>query len=234
MRGSIWGSLALLALIAAVALTFLPNSPLPREWNITKRLYVTDPLTPLTAFKLQSAAGDPQLCPEVLAEAMISFATKPDLVENDRCGIRNRVVLQQVGAASMAPVETSCAVALRMAMWERHGVQPAAERYLGASVARIDHFSSYSCRQIRTVGGNGGRMSLHATAEAIDISGFRLSDGRRLTLSNDYFGSPDRAAFMQAVRDAACIWFETTLGPEYNSLHNDHFHLQSRGWGTCR
>jgi hypothetical protein len=37
-----------------------------------------------------------------------------------------------------------------------------------------------------------------------------------------------------AVRDSACVWFKTALGPEFNDLHKDHFHLQSRGFGTCR
>jgi hypothetical protein len=234
VRGSIWGSLILLAIIAAVALTLMPGSPLPREWNVTKRLYISDPVTLLTPYKLSSAADDEDLCPQVLAAAGVSFEAQPDLVKTAQCGIKSRVVLRGVGASALAPVETRCAVALRLAMWERHGVQPAAKRHLGVGVSKIEHFSSYNCRQIRTTGGNGGRMSLHATAEAIDISGFRLSDGRHVTLTRDYFGQPDRAAFLVDVRNSACQWFETTLGPEYNSLHHDHFHLQSRGWGTCR
>ena len=44
----------------------------------------------------------------------------------------------------------------------------------------------------------------------------------------------DAAAFLQAARDGACDWFSLTLSPDYNSLHEDHFHLQSRGWGLCR
>lgn len=228
------GSLALLAIIAAVALMLLPDTPLPREWNITKRLYVDDPLTPLTSYKLSSAADDPPLCRQVLESAGVSFKEMADLVDTAQCGIAGRVLVSGIGQARLAPVETRCAVALRLAMWERHGIQVAARRHLDTEVTEIEHFSSYNCRQIRSPGGNGGRMSLHATAEAIDISGFKLADGRRLSLVADWDGPDGKAAFFRDVRDSACQWFETTLGPDYNALHKDHFHLQSRGWGTCR
>ena len=35
-------------------------------------------------------------------------------------------------------------------MWERHSLQPAAQRILGTDVSAISHFSSYSCRAMRT------------------------------------------------------------------------------------
>ena len=77
-------------------------------------------------------------------------------------------------------------------------------------------------------------MSTHATAEAIDVSGFVTEDGRAINLLEDWDGPGAEAAFLREVRDGACRWFVTTLGPEYNNLHHDHFHLQSRGWGLCR
>ena len=119
-------------------------------------------------------------------------------------------------------------------MWERHSLAPLALEILGTELAAIDHLSSYNCREIRTPGGSGGRMSTHATAEAIDIAGFRFADGRQVRLVSDWDGSGPEAAYLRAARDSACTWFQTTLGPEYNALHSDHFHLQSRGWGTCQ
>ncbi|WP_051068094.1 extensin family protein [Octadecabacter antarcticus] len=44
----------------------------------------------------------------------------------------------------------------------------------------------------------------------------------------------DEGRFLRAFPDSACSWFATTLGPNYNTLHADHFHLQARGWGACR
>jgi len=77
-------------------------------------------------------------------------------------------------------------------------------------------------------------MSLHATAEAIDIGGFELTNGRRISLLADWNGEQDAQSFLREAKNGACKWFATTLGPDYNSLHADHFHLQSRGWGLCR
>ncbi|MEO0904037.1 MAG: extensin family protein, partial [Pseudomonadota bacterium] len=98
----------------------------------------------------------------------------------------------------------------------------------------IDHFGSYSCRVMRTSSGPSTRMSTHATADAIDIAGFGLSDGTRIRLLADWGPDGPKADFLRAVRDGACEWFSLTLSPDYNRLHADHFHLQSRGWGLCR
>ncbi|RBW41111.1 hypothetical protein DS901_17455 [Loktanella sp. D2R18] len=87
---------------------------------------------------------------------------------------------------------------------------------------------------MRTVDGNSTSMSTHATAEAIDISGFQFSNGERISLIRDWDGNTSQAQFLRAARDGACSFFKLTLSPEYNALHADHFHLQSRGWGLCR
>jgi hypothetical protein len=210
-----------------------PGTPLPPQWNPTQPLRIADPVTPLTNWKLLRAARDPVQCRAALARAA-RFAEMPDFVASDTCHIRARGRLSRAGAATLDPIETTCAVALRTAMWERHGLQPAARAMLGSEVSAIHHAGSYSCREIRNPTGSGGRMSTHASAEAIDITGFRLLDGRRISLLADWTGTGPEARFLRAARDASCRWFRTTLSPDYNRLHADHFHLQSQGWGTCR
>lgn len=211
-----------------------PKSPLPDAWNPLSPLSVDEPYTMWTDLKLSRAVKDPALCLAVLDAADVRLSRMEDLVVSDQCGINGRVNLRSVGSAQMKPVETRCAVALRMAMWERHGIQVAANAYLGQPVTRIHHFSSYNCRQMRTGTGPSGRMSTHATADAIDISGFMLADGQLVDLQRDWDGSDGEALFLKAVRDSACDWFQTTLSPDFNALHADHFHLQNTGWGTCR
>ncbi len=119
-------------------------------------------------------------------------------------------------------------------MWEHHGLQPAARDILGSDITRIRHIGSYNCRAMRTGRGETNRMSTHATAEAIDIAGFDLADGTTVRLLRDWQGDTPKAQFLRAARDSACDWFRLTLSPDYNTLHADHFHLQSRGWGGCR
>lgn len=225
--------LVLLALVGAVLAVFHPQSPLPREWNPSKPLRISDPLTPLTMWKLTHALGSDDVCLAAL-DADATFDDLPDFEESAQCHIRPQVRLRTMGSTKVDPLNTRCQTALRLAMWEHHGIQPAATQHLDTSVREITHFSSYSCRQIRTLSSGAPRMSTHATASAIDVSGFVLADGRRLTLKKDWDGAANDAAFLRDARDSACTWFRVTLGPEYNALHADHFHLQHTGFGLCR
>ncbi len=210
-----------------------PHTPLPTAWNPTIPLRISDPVTPITSWKLNRAAASPMACQAAL-DGFAALRHLPDQNTSDQCHIRNRVDLSSVGNARLAPVETRCAIALRMAMWERHSLQPAAAAQFGSTLTRIDHFGSYSCRTMRTAAGVSSRMSTHASAEAIDIAGFGFADGSQVQLVTDWDGNGQKAAFLRAARDGACDWFNLTLSPDYNSLHADHFHLQSRGWGLCR
>ena len=210
-----------------------PDTPLPRAWNPTHPLQINDPVTWITGWKLNRAVATEEQCLATLDgyAALQSLSPRED---SEQCFIRDRVDLRAGGQARLSPVETRCAIALRMAMWERHSLQPAAAEFLGTSVSSIDHFGSYSCRVMRTASGPSTRMSAHATADAIDIAGFGLSDGTRIRLLADWVPDGPKADFLRAVRDGACEWFSLTLSPDYNRLHADHFHLQSRGWGLCR
>ena len=220
-------------IFAGYQLIMHPETPLPREWNPTEPLRVSDPVTAMTGWKLNRAVASESQCLAALGDDAALQQLTP-LEETEQCFISDRVDLRAVGQSRLAPVETRCATALRLAMWERHTVQPAAAAQLGTSVSSIDHIGSYNCRVMRTISGPSTRMSTHATADAIDISGFGLADGRRIKLIADWEGDGQRAAFLRAVRDGACKWFNLTLSPDYNRLHADHFHLQSRGWGLCR
>ena len=101
----------------------------------------------------------------------------------------------------------------------------------------IDHFGSYNCR--RMYGRDAGAWSEHATADAVDIAGFRLADGRRITVAADWTGTRRKSAFLREVRDGACDLFATVLSPDYNAAHRDHLHLDQAergalGWRACR
>ncbi len=142
--------------------------------------------------------------------------------------------MPEVGAARWQPAlqSVACPVAAAMVMWEREVVQPAAERHFRSKVVQFEHFGSFNCRRI------AGRESWseHATADAIDIAGFRLADGTRVRVLGDWNGDAAKAAFLREVRDGACDLFATTLSPDYNVAHADHFHLDQavRGGGVCR
>lgn len=220
-------------LAALLLAMFHPDTPLPNGWNPTTSLVVDDDVTPLTSWKLRAALNDPVQCVAVLGSAVQMRPLDP-FEQDENCHIRNRVTLAGVGGARIDDVETSCATALRVAMWEQHGIQPAARDILGTQVRTIRQIGSYNCRPIRTTQGPSNRWSTHSTGDAIDIMGFDFEDGTRVRLIDDWDPTGPKSDFLKAVRDSACTWFATTLSPDYNSLHADHFHLQARGWGTCR
>ena len=129
---------------------------------------------------------------------------------------------------------TSCPVAVALTLWQRDALAPAAREIFGREVAGIEHLGAYSCR--RMYGRSEGQWSEHATANAIDIAGFLLTDGTRISVLDDWKGNAARARFLRRVRDAACDDFATVLSPDYNSAHADHLHFDMTGrWrGVCR
>jgi len=211
-----------------------PETPVPPHWNPLRELNVLAPVTPVTTYQMNRAVADTRHCRAVLADAGIAFEPMEDLVVDQNCGISGRGLLSQLATARIETIETSCATTLRLAMWEHHVVQPAAREVLNSSVRRLRHVGSYNCRRMRTARGASGGWSSHATADAIDIIGVQLADGRSLTLLSDWQDEDAQAEFLHRIGRGACDWFRVVLGPNYNRLHADHFHLQGPGWGFCR
>ena len=211
-----------------------PETPVPSHWNPLRELKVTAPVTPVTKFQLNQALADETQCRASLAESGAVFEAMDDLIRDENCGIAGRVTLSALVASGLNSVETSCSTALRLAMWEHHVVQPAAQDHFGVPVSRLRHVGSYNCRRMRTAQGRSSGWSSHARADAIDIIGMQFSDGRSLTLLSDWDKDGPEGEFLRQVWQGACEWFRVVLGPNFNRLHADHFHLQGPGWGYCR
>lgn len=228
-----WAAFLLVLVVGIWQALVHPRSPLPMAWNPLAALDLSQPETLLTPWKLTRALGDAELCLAAL-ETGATFEKIADFEENAQCHIRPHVTMRGTVAARMTPLNTRCQTALRLAAWDRYGIQPAAQKHFGMSVQSIRHLSSYNCRAMRTTNGGATRMSTHSTADAVDIAGFTLTDGRQINLIDHWTTGDVRAAFLRDTRDSSCTWFRVTLGPDYNRLHADHFHLQHTGWGLCR
>ena len=205
-------------------------------------LSLNDPVGPFTGLKIASLGDDPRRCLALLRDARLAETAYVQPAPDDRrCRFTDGVTLRPEGRGSVrfspASLVTSCAIAAALSLWERDIVQPAAQARFGSRVVRIDHAGSYSCRRI--YGQAEGRFSEHATADAIDILGFRFADGRHVSVLADWRGSSAKASFLHDVRDGACDLFSTVLSPDYNQAHADHFHLDqaargAAGWHLCR
>lgn len=217
-----------------LALIYVPNSPLPTTWNPITPLEPTSSPNLLTRYKLNKSVSEFSACQTALDALGVKYSVLANKEVSEQCHIRNQVQVRQLSTARITPLKTKCGTALRLAMWEYHYVQPAAQKHLGYQVNSINQLGSYSCRPIRSMSGSTQRMSEHATANAVDISGFQLASGKKISLLKNWTGSPEEQKFLRDSRDGGCKVFRITLSPEYNALHADHFHFDQGQWTTCK
>lgn len=235
----LWGvALALVATAVLIAVGYARRHPEDMPWTA---LDLTRPVGMFTGRKLAALRDDTALCPRLMQEAGIRFDPLPPREGDAQCSYRDAVRLEDGGARQIGlrpdGAGMSCPVAAALALWEWHVVQPAAARHLGSRVTTLDHLGTYSCRRVNNRA--DGDWSEHATANAIDISGFRLADGRRVSILGDWEGDAREQAFLREVRDGACKLYATVLSPDYNAAHRDHLHFDqahrgARGWRGCR
>jgi hypothetical protein len=174
-------------------------------------------------------------CLADLRQLHVSFQLLPDRETGPGCGLAGTVKLVDIGVPVANLTAVRCGAARALIGWTRNAVAPAAYQMLGSELARIDSMGSYSCRNVVGTARNARRRSGHAIANAIDIGGFVLKDGRRITVLNDWNSSdPQVRQFLQTVRASACKRFGTVLSPDYNAAHRNHLHLEDDRAGFCR
>jgi hypothetical protein len=190
-----------------------------------------------TGPKIGALTRDRELCLTLLERTGLRFAAVP-AHGSDACLVPDAVRLApgqemlRLNPGSDAP---SCPVMAGLAVWQWQVVGPAAQRLFGANVSSLEHYGSHACR--RLYGRSAGGWSEHATADAIDIAAFVLSDGTRISVLDDWEEEGPKAEFLREVRDGACRLFSTVLSPDYNAQHANHLHLdqaERMGWRACR
>ncbi|CAM2904234.1 extensin family protein [Pseudomonas fluorescens] len=206
--------------------------PLPNEWNPWAPLDVRTRPNLLTRFKLGRLQDDPALCEQVLKTSGLRVSHQADSPADAACPLRNILRVQGADVALSSSFLASCPLAVAFALFERHSLQPAAQAVFGQAVTRVDHLGSFACRNVYNRA--EGRLSQHASANALDIAGFRLADGRSISVLKDWPGAGDGARFLRQVREAACADFNVVLSPDYNAAHRNHFHLDMGPWWVCR
>ncbi|MBD3896716.1 extensin family protein [Halomonas sp. ML-15] len=228
----------ILLLIVAVAVSAVHQrvwEAVPQHWAPWEPLAVDDPLTPVSKWKLRQLADDRQGCLAALdtvPDGEFAYTALDDHEPVEGCPLENVVRVQGSSVDFNASFVAHCPLALAWVIYERQRLQPAAEAVFGSRLTSVEHYGSYSCRNV--YGRETGRLSEHATAEAFDVAGFGFADGRRVTLQRDWDDDGEAGAFLREARDGACDIFGNVLGPDYNAAHADHFHFGMRGFRLCR
>jgi hypothetical protein len=176
-----------------------------------------------------------QTCFADLSRADVRFSPLPDRDYGGGCQVIGALQLIDIGVPVTNIKAMRCGLARSFTGWVEHAVAPAARQMLGSDLVRIESMGTYACRAVAGAPGAAGKLSGHATANAIDVSGFVLQDGRRITLQQGWNGTDvDARAFLRVIRASACKRFGTVLSPDYNAAHYNHLHLEDDRAGFCR
>ena len=147
---------------------------------------------------------------------------------NPRCGFSNAVRVYAVsGVALSPPARMTCRTADRAEPWISDYAQPAVQD-LGETLLRAHVAADYSCRTRNHQ--RNAPLSEHAKGTAIDFGSFSFESGKRLTVEDNWRGRDSK--IMRAIFRAGCRVWSTSIGPDGDRFHQDHFHFDAaRAYG---
>ena len=174
-------------------------------------------------------------CLADLRQMDVSYRVLPDKDFGNGCGLSGAVQLTDIGVPVTGITAIRCGEARAFSGWVRNALAPAAYQILGSELASVQSMGSYACRNVVGTRRGGDRRSGHAIANAIDVGGVTLKDGRRVTILGDWTSpDPQVQRFLSTIHASACKRFGTVLSPAYNAAHRNHLHLEDDRAGLCR
>jgi len=217
--------------VAAAIYAAARTEVIPAAYNPLVPIDLQDPPNVMTGTKLWLMEGNPAACLAALRKSGAIFREVPlrTATPQPGCELENTVVISKLSRATLEPEEMRCDIALRLYLLERHDIQPLAMAYFGREVSELLDFGSYACRNMR----GSSRLSEHATANAYDLAGLKLANGRTMTVKQGWSGDSASRAFLRDLRVRACLVFNMVLSPDYNADHADHFHFDMGLWRGC-
>lgn len=227
-------SIILAALILGSAFAAFWLGLVPASWSPLSALSFDTPPGWFSDAQLASLRRDPARCRALLKPPHIEAVSVADKPFRSGCGWSNAYRVDKAGDVAVGAEPLTCEMAAALTLWIKYELQPAAWQILGSKVVGIDDFGTYDCR--RMIGNSQwrGLMSEHASANAFDISGFTLADGRKITFAKHWIGSGPEARFLREAHARACDHFRVTLSPDFNAAHRDHMHIDRGAMWTCR
>ena len=170
------------------------------------------------------APPPPSACRLALSEEIAIAPSIPDIHGVGGCGGEDLVRLEAVvlpdkHRVALKPAATlRCTMASAIADWVRTDMAPLAAS-LGSEISDLDNFDSFECRGRNRVA--GAQLSEHGRANALDVRGVKLADGRSISLTDREVPRETRESVLHSV----CARFMTVLGPGSDGYHEDHIHL---------
>ncbi|HWV20660.1 MAG TPA: extensin family protein [Devosia sp.] len=193
-----------------------PEPPAEKETVVDDRIYQT-------------------ACPAVISGAVVAKMLPP--IAEGVCMAQSPLEVTALNLNGKtveltSPIQTNCEMATALADWAGE-VDAYARAALKSELAALQTGTSYICRA--RVGGAEQFTSEHGFANALDVAGFTLADGRSIAVKDDWLpATTPEAKLLRQSHGAACGTFTTVLGPEANADHRDHLHFDLGCHGqTC-
>ena len=165
-------------------------------------------------------------CPSLMNGQVTGKMIPP--IHDGQCGLQSPLSIEAVTANGRsiplnAPVVPDCGMATALPDWIAE-----VDSYLRAhdktQIKTINLSTNYQCRNVDNA--KTGNLSFHAFADALDVMGFTLADGRTIDIKSGYNGTPQQGSqILHFARDSACTHFMTVLGPEADAYHQDNMHI---------
>ncbi|MDM7931372.1 extensin family protein [Tabrizicola sp.] len=171
----------------------------------------------------EAATMDGAVCgvPTIKGEPIAPISSKVN-----GCGVQDAVRVISVAGVRLSQAATvDCSVATALNNWVSDVAQPA----FGGNLSELRVAAHYVCRGRNNK--KGAPVSEHGKGRAVDISAFVMTDGKVLTVQDNYNQT------LRRIYKSACGIFKTTLGPGSDGYHEDHFHFDTsarKGGAYCR
>lgn len=207
---------------------------------------------------LPGSPQGPQTCYQKAAAEGLQFSVRSNPKESPQgfpnlvCDVVDALSLSSTihgvewvtGSGSASAMLMRCELALALSKFSR---------YLASrGIKKVMHYGTYNCRTIRTDSGSTTTLSEHGTGRAIDLAAFWDTQGVEYNLVKHWdhatsyrdprgamacpsttFNSPQA----KVLYEIGCeMWkqkiFSLVLTPNYNQVHDNHFHVDLSSQGT--
>jgi hypothetical protein len=183
-------------------------------------------LIPRALPKDTTRKDDTESCFQELRAIGAKFTIAAATVNYGKCHVQNPVNLRSVTTKQStidlpeAPL-LNCKFALQFSKWLKESGAPILSAQLNSPVESISTGPGFECRGRN--GDGSAKVSEHGYGNAVDISTFRLRNGKTLNVGD--------STLLPGVRASACGYFTTVLGPGSNVAHAAHFHFDMGAHG---
>ncbi len=147
------------------------------------------------------------------------------------CPLRNVVRVANFGSVQLSSsFLASCPLALSSALYIEQQAKPLTRQLMASDLRQIDSSRQLCLPQYLPC--QQARRSEHATADALDVSGFRLADGRRVSVLQGWRSETSRP-WLAALLSSSCHYFGNALGQSTTRLTPTIFISACAGRASC-